>query len=137
MWLTLSVNTLMMLSRCKIKGKSLSIILLASLLNAEREPRSSLYLKQNIPGAYYIMSFATKQIFLDEKNFPYYRISIDLVATLWLLQSTLDVESSPLAKYSLENHKRRAFHYPLTKQGVGNQNLCNHLSIRVLDKTNV
>ena len=43
--LTLSAKTLMMLSRCKIKGKSLSIMLPASLLNAEREPRSSLYLK--------------------------------------------------------------------------------------------
>ena len=43
--LTLSAKTLMMLSRCKIKGKSLSIMLPASLLNAEREPRSNLYLK--------------------------------------------------------------------------------------------
>ena len=43
--LTLSVNTLMMLSRCKIKGKSRSIMFRASRLNAVSEPRSSLYLK--------------------------------------------------------------------------------------------
>ena len=52
--LTLSAKTLMMLSRCKIKGKSLSIMLPASLLNAEREPRSSLYLKTK---AHYIIDF--------------------------------------------------------------------------------
>ena len=63
--------------------------------------------------------------------------SNDLLAPLQYLQSTLDVESSLLVKYPLENQKRLVFHHQLTKQGEGNQNFRNLLSNRVLDKTNV